>query len=1734
MLPTSPFPTTPRPCWRRLAHLLLLLLPFAFARPSGSALAQVGPAPGAATIFLPMAAQSQSRAGFPPPVEVAADQKGIEAGETWMVYGDGVGKVTDSQGNHTGLGDIVYVERSNELWLATGNNLVVWDLTRGSHRTVFQGSTGALLIDADDNIWLGTWDQDLHRISPSGEWQRIELGSRMWCLDQDSAGNIWVCSAGGVSKISPDGTIAPPLLGDAQFMPVWDIAAAPDGAVWVVSGGNSGYGYLHRIDPDGLTTLDWSARGSAMGLAVDLDGTVWHGHWGRGLEKRNRDGSRQLISASEGGLPGNYVFEIAIAPDGTRWFGTNAGVGRLDPDGRWRAYGTQHGLPGAEVRAITFGPTGEVWLGTSQGLAQIPADQLGLEPALAEIVVWPAAPAAVPERSSSAVAIGPDGARWFGLHHLGAARLDSAGRWTVFTPESTGGVMPPGTVHHIVRHPNGSMWFAADGGVARMDLDGSWKSYTVANGLVPDEAWRLAVDHSGRVWATGRGGYSLLEGDGTLLPRRRDTLYMWYADGSVGVDSSLALDGQALKHRFTLPPDRAARDLVDVSMNTGNRVHAWYKDGTRSEGTSATLGIFDHSIYRLPAGRSYADIVAVGRDGNDVARAYYRDGTVSGGNGANFTAEPPVPFRLPADKRAEDVVDVAFTSDGRTQTWYRDGTVSVGNTLDLAAYAPPRPFRFAPGKSAADVVGAAFLRPGNVRGVAVDGAGNTWLLHDPDRRGNWLYRILPDEEVSEADVADGATNMLGSTLQAFTAPDGKVWIAGRGFWVFAPSGEIVEFIQGATDLTPGSVWHETRQLTWDSEGTAWVQSSLGLHHRKRNGMWEYFPRHERGLVGYWLDSWGLAFDNIGDLWLSSTDGIFRLRREGVGDSCESALAIDDAEGLSSAIEVADDVDVFRFEVDQPGTVEVSVFDPEGRLEVLRTCEEAVGTAIGASSGSGRHIGPGERSGYEQRHQYEVGTQTGSQFIAVRARPGMFKGAAIDYFLRATVTAGAPVSQTRTLILTDKPRLQGRYNATTEVWAEWEAALDRLSKHPKVAGQLITDMADDSQVDPAVVEAYRNWRTAPIAESAAEARELANAVRAWLLRLKHGDEGRPPAMPHLAYVVIAGDDSVIPWMRVPIWPPAGESYGWEREVTYLSDPSPIHLQSRLGSSLADDYALSDDVYAMSSKVPWGELRASPRGPVQQILDLPQLSVGRLVESPEDMIHQIDTFIARDGVLALDLTTAMGYHFMADGPELGDDYLRRYSGIADDRRTRIIGDEHTLARWQDAILRRPFDLLFFAAHASHYLFQTPDNGVFRAEDILSAPGEQDFAGRLVYGLACHAGLNVPVDGFEHAQAVDFPEAWSRRGATYVGATGWAYGFDGAVQYQEDLMAEFTRWLVEDGGRSVGEALTLAKRNYYWDMGQLNHFHAKTIAGTVLYGLPMYRVATPKVPPDFGERDLVTWEGDGSLEELAPGLARRRQSLQVKAGAFERKLAADGQHEYFELVGRRPRPEAGQPAQPHLRWQQFGESLPVEGGYQSLALRSVVWLGGGYTDHANFRPWVLGAGRMGQLKQTTRVQSFTAPSWYPSLPLRLRSLPVEVSNLRRGTEAWVVATMGQFDSANATERLFDSTDVALYYSASADENPPAIDSVQVGSAGEQIEIAVEADDASGILAVYVTWTTGSETDGTGRWQSEYIAEPTGGAWRTTLPRDAIALVQVVDRAGNVEVADDEGAFYRLTTTR
>lgn len=114
-------------------------------------------------------------------------------------------------------------------------------------------------------------------------------------------------------------------------------------------------------------------------MASSPDGdTLFAATAGAGIARVYRDEVDAISGASvyaEWGpiiLPSDNIYSICITPDGTQWFGTDAGVARHTGNitlENWTVYTTDDGLADNYVQAICSDREGNIWFGTRGGIS---------------------------------------------------------------------------------------------------------------------------------------------------------------------------------------------------------------------------------------------------------------------------------------------------------------------------------------------------------------------------------------------------------------------------------------------------------------------------------------------------------------------------------------------------------------------------------------------------------------------------------------------------------------------------------------------------------------------------------------------------------------------------------------------------------------------------------------------------------------------------------------------------------------------------------------------------------------------------------------------------------------------------------------------------------------------------------------------------------------------------------------------------------------------------------------------------------------------------------------------------------------------------------------------------------------------------------------------------------------------------------------------------------------------
>ncbi|MCS6798177.1 MAG: MopE-related protein [Myxococcota bacterium] len=204
-----------------------------------------------------------------------------------------------------GFGNPADVAQSNVVHLDLDGNLVC--------RADVPGIARGVAIDADGNVWAGTWNgQTLYKISGTevdrtvspprcrilGSWH---LGVNIYGLAVDGAGYVWTASSPNTVRAS----VRDPV-GDRRLIPnPWFYGIAPAATGWMWHGGWGHSGPVHAFRPD-FTRLDTAVTG-VTAVTVHPEGSIWGSMYGAhhvvGIEPDGRERCRAPIPAGSGSNP---------------------------------------------------------------------------------------------------------------------------------------------------------------------------------------------------------------------------------------------------------------------------------------------------------------------------------------------------------------------------------------------------------------------------------------------------------------------------------------------------------------------------------------------------------------------------------------------------------------------------------------------------------------------------------------------------------------------------------------------------------------------------------------------------------------------------------------------------------------------------------------------------------------------------------------------------------------------------------------------------------------------------------------------------------------------------------------------------------------------------------------------------------------------------------------------------------------------------------------------------------------------------------------------------------------------------------------------------------------------------------------------------------------------------------------------------------------------------------------
>ena len=233
-------------------------------------------------------------------------------------------------------------------------------------------SVRTILQDGRRDIWLGSNDEGLHKISYTGTGNKIYTmdnglpNNSVRTLCEDNRGNIWVGTASGVIYITPDGKLINPQFGPgttANGVIASHIYCDRAGRIWLTTSNENGL----FVCEDGvfrtLAAFEPYSTYFATAIYQDRSETYWVGLGEKGIATIT-DGKVSLLKTKTL-LDSTPTCTILQDDAGIIWFGTEHGL-VIYADGKFEEYKGAQELASSNINKIIQDREGNIWFATDR------------------------------------------------------------------------------------------------------------------------------------------------------------------------------------------------------------------------------------------------------------------------------------------------------------------------------------------------------------------------------------------------------------------------------------------------------------------------------------------------------------------------------------------------------------------------------------------------------------------------------------------------------------------------------------------------------------------------------------------------------------------------------------------------------------------------------------------------------------------------------------------------------------------------------------------------------------------------------------------------------------------------------------------------------------------------------------------------------------------------------------------------------------------------------------------------------------------------------------------------------------------------------------------------------------------------------------------------------------------------------------------------------------------------
>jgi hypothetical protein len=659
----------------------------------------------------------------------------------------------------------------------------------------------------------------------------------------------------------------------------------------------------------------------------------------------------------------------------------------------------------------------------------------------------------------------------------------------------------------------------------------------------------------------------------------------------------------------------------------------------------------------------------------------------------------------------------------------------------------------------------------------------------------------------------------------------------------------------------------------------------------------------------------------------------------------------------------------------------------------------------------------------------------------------------------------------TLFLTNRQRLVGLYGQTrTDALLGTSSPLNAVASDPRVGGVILPVDGNAS-----VRNAYASWDQNPCSIDAANG--VVRSINALVASYR-------PKYPELKYVVLLGTDTALPSWRQQDLTSTSPEVDEANDLAFTT--SGLTKGNAIYAAAAQNAYLTDQAYGAFKERVW----------LGHDIPLADVAVSRVVETPEDILGQLNQYLAPAVAGHLNLQTALttGDSFFADGASSASAALAAQLGLTSStQKTLLPGDNWTHQDLLDDFFHKSTvpDVGAIWAHYSHWLAQpaslpSPVTLASLATTADVDPANFSYNGRVIFTVGCHSGLNVPdniatVAAGDQQRLRDWAQAYmNARSAVYVANTGFGYGDTTVIDLSERLMDHFASTL--NSGGTIGEQWVRALHQYYAEPSNYDVIDEKVMVEANMYGLPFY---------DFGS----TAPPSPALPPTVPGGSDSVQLPTISASVVGQD--AGGGRSLFVDTGH---PDG-------TTYTQGGATLTA--GTLSVFYRPVqptvsrdvtiddpnkvahgAWISG-LTTHTipNVKP----------VKPFPLVFADTdrPVKDYPNIFFPANVVTVNRDAFFGKEHDTAVVNLGKFFPNTTgdlgTEQVVDSIGLQIGYSASPDVTAPLITQVGAVKVGDGFNAFARVSDASGVSRVAVLWAP----PGSGSWAVTQLDNAGGGLW-------------------------------------